>query len=149
MLERGALKDALRRATQEGRTAEVAHPQACLERLLQEIDTVVLPRDVRFDNGAGQTLSLTIKSRRLIRVNAPVPRALGALPGVVDEDLGGADSQMAALAHVLAGFAAHATQLTLAVTEPARPEVLTDVGLSVRDLRQALRAAGYALASGG
>ena len=145
MLDTSVLKSALSRAAQEGQALDLGHPQDCLTRLIDQIDAVVLPRDIALDNGAHQTLSLTVKSRRLIRVNGPVPRALGALPGVADAELTGQSDQLVALAHLMTAFSAHATQLTVSVTDPAQAHCLNELGLSAEDLKRGLLAAGYSL----
>lgn len=145
MLDTEMLKATLERVAREGQDTDLGHPQECLARVLDAVDAVVLPRDITLDNGADQSLSLTIKARRLIRVNGPVPRVLGALPGVVNEELRAMGDQPIALAHLLTAFSAYATRLSISACEPAHPEYLTELGLSGADIRRGLEAAGYVL----
>ena len=147
MREADQLKAALLRALAHGDGDQSTSPQAFLRRILDEIDGVVLARDVHLGNGRGEALTLTVKGRRLIRIHAPVPRALGALPGVADTELSGSDDQMTALAHLLPAFAADTTELSVSMTEPEHPEILTEIGLAVDQLTTAIKEAGYALAS--
>ncbi|MEL6315439.1 MAG: hypothetical protein AAFQ60_15490 [Pseudomonadota bacterium] len=147
MREADELKAALLRAMTDRDTTEDATPSAQLGRILHEIDGVVLPRDLHLQSGKGEVLTLTVKARRLIRIHAPVPRALGTLPGVVDTELSNHENQMAALAHLLAGFAAQVSTLSVSSSEPKYPETLTEIGLTVDQLTSALKDAGYALPS--
>lgn len=149
MREADQLKAALLRALADDDGDTDTSPQAALSQILHEIDGIVLPRDVQLDNGRGEVLTLTVKGRRLVRVHAPVPRTLGALPGVADKELSGHEDQMAGLAHLLAGFAAHTTSLSVSITEPKHPETLTEIGLTVDQLAAAISDAGYSISSDG
>ena len=139
------LKQSLERAASGAEKTAIDSPQACLAQILDEIDMVVLPRDVTFDNGAGQTLSLTVKSRRLVRINGHTPNIPGAMPNIVDTELSTDAEQMTTLAHLMAGFSAEATHLSTSLSDPAQLGVLTEMGVSVGQLHEALTGAGYAL----
>lgn len=141
------LKAALERATQDAGDDLVSNPQDCLLRLLNEIDAAVLPRDLTFENDAGQTLILTAKSRRLVRVGTKTPGSLGHAQGVLDTELSEDPAQMTALAHVLTGFSARTSTLSVTSAKPAKQDALNEVGLSLARVRDALLSTGYTLAS--
>lgn len=124
-------KPALARAAQDRVSPPWHGAQSCIAQLLDTIDTGVLPRDLSLENGAGKSLSLTVKSRRLIRAGQ----------GALDVELGA--DHVGLVAQLFAYFAADATRLKMTITEPSRSEVLSEVGLSVSTIRTALTAAGH------
>lgn len=125
-MAQGRLKSALTRATCD--TAPAGDAQACLSQMLNAIDMVVLPRDLTLENGAGEQLSLTVKFRRLIRVDD-------------GGELSAENSH--AIAQTFADFAAKSRELKTRLAEPARSDILSELGVSVETLRDALVAAEY------
>ncbi len=121
------IKPALSRAAGAGGGQPVIDPQTCLAQMLDAIGMVVLPRDMTLYNGRGQHLSLTVKSRRLIRVNDA---------GAMDVELGA--DQAPEVAETFADFAAKAVALKTQLAEPARPDILSELGMPVNTLRDAL-----------
>lgn len=144
MHDTGKLKAVLKRVAQGQEDARVIGTEDCLSKILDVIDTVVLPRDVVIGNGTGQAICLTIKSRRLMRINSPAPSDLTALAVILDTQLSDDVDQLTPLIEGLTPFCAQATELSVSVSKPAKEEVLTEVGVSVDQLRKALARAGHA-----
>lgn len=145
MTDMRKLKATLTEAASPGWDGHIKSPKDCLRRVLSEIETFVLPRDITLRNGSGQALSMLVKGRRLIRLNGPAPKDLGALRGLVDAELTDEAYKMTALAHLLAAFSAKATELSVEVRDPAGSPALNEVGLSTDQIRQGLHSAGYDL----
>ncbi|MEM7731935.1 MAG: hypothetical protein AAF280_04030 [Pseudomonadota bacterium] len=121
-----AIKSALTRAT--GDNFPASGVQTCLAQILDAIDMIVLPRDLILENGAGESLSLTVKSRRLLRLNETVKLTADLSPVIAD---------------TFADFAAKAHELKTHHSEPARSDILSEMGISVDTLQEALVASTH------
>lgn len=139
------LKRVLSRTAQAEDDVGLPDQRACIAQVLDEIDMVVLPRDIVLDNGEGQTLSFTVKSRRLLRVNRDGTRTSENAPIVLNAELTGDEEQMTALAQLIIAFSSDARHVTTSASDVSKTDVLGELGVSGPQLLQALEEAGFSL----
>ncbi len=140
------LAEAEGESAQEGRNIGASDVRGRLDNLFAAIEEIVLPRTLNLLNEDGQKLTLTVKSRRLIRLNAPVPEGLDPFAAVFDRELDADNTvQMTSLAHLFTAYCAHGKVLSASATDAAKGEALQDLGVAVDRLRDAVAGAGLAL----
>ncbi len=123
------------------REVRAADSYDCLTKILDEIEEIVLPRDLMLRNAAGQTLSLTVKNRRLIRLNSPVTQSLAGFINVFDQELSASDSgQMVDLANVFATFCVYGSVISVETAKAASGDHLDEIGVAVEQIHHAATA---------
>lgn len=113
----------------KGRPLRADSPSSLVAALLTEIDETILARTLEFTSASGAVLSVDVFSRRLLRVNAPVPR--GAPKGFEGQVLTDADPRkIGGLLRVFKAFADKDHVAYVKSRPVSKPVEASDYGLA-------------------